>query len=109
MKTSPRRKASGVDVAAPTLVTPLWPVPTPRISRPPLSASTEAAAPAVMAGARVTKLVTHAASETRSVRSAARASATHTSIALPGVSAMPTRSQPRDSPSDTMRAVYAGV
>src|SRR5437762_450713 len=77
--------------------------------RPPETASTEAAAPAVIAGWRDEKFVTQAARPTRSVRVAASVSATHGSIALPGVSAMPTRSQPRRSPSVAMRAVYSGV
>ena len=66
---SPSRKSD--DPASPTFATPLWPVPMPRTMRPPEIASTEAAAPAVMAGWREDRLVTHAASVTRSVRVAA--------------------------------------
>src|SRR5438309_1293654 len=71
-------------------------------------ASTDAAAPAVIAGWRVARLVTQAARPTRSVRVAARVSATQRSIALPGVSAMPRRSQPSRSASRAMRDVYSG-
>src|SRR5215510_15331377 len=35
--------------------------------------------------------------------------ATHGSMALPGVSAMPTRSKPCSSPRRAMRSVYSGV
>src|SRR5438874_6345477 len=61
-----------------------------------------------MAGWRVARLVTQAARPTRSVRVAARVSATQRSIALPGVSAMPRRSQPSRSANPAMRAVYSG-
>src|SRR6267378_7843541 len=71
-------------------------------------ASTDAAAPAVIAGWRVARLVTQAARPTRWVRVAARVSATQRSIALPGVSAMPRRSHPSRSASPAMRAVYSG-
>ena len=61
-----------------------------------------------MAGSRVARLVTQLASRTRVVSVAAWVRATQTSIALPGVSAIPTRSQPCDSPSRTMRSTSAG-
>jgi hypothetical protein len=77
--------------------------------RPPAAASTEAAAEAVIDGWRVTRLVTQVASATRDVAAAASVMATHGSSALPGVSAMPTRSKPVSSPSRAMRAVYSGV
>jgi len=67
------------------------------------------AADAVMEGWRVTRLVTHVARVTRDVAAAASVMATHGSSALPGVSAMPTRSKPRSSPRRAMRAVYSGV
>src|SRR5229473_339362 len=95
--------------APPTLATPLCPAPIPRMVRPPAARSTEAAAEAVIDGWRVTRLVTHVASRTREVAAAARVMATHGSSALPGVSAMPTRSKPSSSPRRAMRAVYSGV
>src|SRR5690349_14416955 len=95
--------------APPTLATPLWPAPIPRMVRPPAAASTDAAAEAVMDGCRVTRLVTHVARRTREVAPAAMVMATHGSSALPGVSAMPTTSKPSSSPRRAMRAVYSGV
>jgi hypothetical protein len=80
----------------------------PSTNLPPESRSSDAAAPAVMAGSRVAKFVTQLASRTRVLSVAACARATHTSMALPGVSAMPTRSHPCSSPSRTMRATSAG-
>ncbi len=105
----PSRRSAALLRAPPTLVTPLCPAPMPRMVRPSAAASTEAAAEAVMAGCRVTRLVTHVASRTRDVAAAAIVMATHGSRALPGVSAMPTRSKPSSSPSRAMRAVYSGV
>jgi hypothetical protein len=61
-----------------------------------------------MAGSRVERFVTQLASRTRVLSVAAWASATQTSIALPGVSAIPTRSQPWASPSRTMRSTKTG-
>ena len=95
--------------APPTLATPLCPAPIPRMVRPPAATSTEAAAEAVMEGCRVTRLVTQVARRTREVAAAAMVMATHGSSALPGVSAMPTRSKPSSSPRRAMRAVYSGV
>src|SRR5262245_36030143 len=95
--------------APPTFATPLCPAPTPRIVRPPAATSTDAAADAVMAGWRVSRLVTQLARRTRWLAPAARVMATHRSMALPGVSATPTRSKPRSSPSRTIRVVYSGV
>src|ERR1700746_2898342 len=51
----------------------------------------------------------HVASWTREVAEAARVMATHGSMALPGVSAMPTMSKPCSSPRRAMRSVYSGV
>jgi len=62
--------------------------------RPPEERSTDAAAEAVMDGWRVTRFVTQVASRTREVAEAASVMATHGSMALPGVSAMPTMSKP---------------
>src|SRR5215831_1457656 len=81
----------------------------PSTLRPPETTSTEAAADAVTEGWRVTRLVTHVARRTREVTAAARAMATHGSMALPGVSAMPTMSKPCASPRRAMRSVYSGV
>ncbi len=105
---TPSLNALGVDGRAPALTAALWPVPSPRMNRPPLAASSDAAADAVTSGCREMRFVTHAASVTRSVHAAAMPSATHRSIALPGVSATPTRSKPRRSPSVAIRVVYAG-
>src|SRR5215467_496982 len=105
----PSRKTLGPVGAAPTLATPLCPEPTPRMVRPPEAMSTDAAADAVMAGWRVTRFVTHVASRTREVAEAASVIATHGSMALPGVSAMPTMSKPCSSPRRAMRSVYSGV
>ncbi len=77
--------------------------------RPPEARSTDAAADAVMDGWRLTRLVTQVASRTRDVAETASVIATHGSIALPGVSAMPTMSKPCSSPRRAMRAVYSGV
>src|SRR5215831_7074930 len=81
----------------------------PSTLRPPETTSTEAAADAVTEGWRVTRLVTHVARRTREVTAAARVMATHGSMALPGVSAMPTMSKPCASPRRAMRSVYSGV
>ena len=105
----PSRRSAARLGAPPTLATPLCPAPTPRMVRPPAAASTEAAAEAVIDGWRVTRLVTQVASATRDVAAAASVMATHGSSALPGVSAMPTRSKPSSSPRRAMRAVYSGV
>src|SRR5207247_3099270 len=95
--------------APPPLAPPLCPEPTPRMVRPPEAASTDAAAEAVMAGWRVTRFVTHVASRTREVAEAASVIAIHGSMALPGVSAMPTMSKPCSSPRHAMLVVYSGV
>src|SRR5215471_11901954 len=81
----------------------------PSTLRPPETTSTEAAADAVTEGCRVTRLVTHVARRTREVAAAARVMATHGSMALPGVSAMPTMSKPCSSPRRAIRSVYSGV
>lgn len=94
-----------MDGRATALTAALCPVPTPSMNRPPHTAASDVAADAVTSGWRETKLVTQAASGTRSVCAAATPSATHRSMALPGVSAMPTRSKPRRSPSAAIRAV----
>ncbi len=73
--------------------------------RPSEAASTEAAADAVMDGCRETRFVTQVASRMRDVAAAARVMATHASMALPGVSAMPTMSKPYSSPRRAMRVV----
>jgi hypothetical protein len=49
------------------------------------------------------------ASRAREVAEAASVIATHGSMALPGVSAMPTMSKPCSSPRRAMRTVYSGV
>jgi quercetin dioxygenase-like cupin family protein len=59
--------------------TALSPLPTPSTNRPAASSATVAAAAAVTAGWRVSKFVTQVPSRIRDVRSAARASAAHTS------------------------------
>ena len=62
---TPSRSARAPVGAPPTLVTPLWPAPIPRMVRPWEATSTEAAADAVMDGCRETRFVTHAASRMR--------------------------------------------
>src|SRR5215469_18339927 len=81
----------------------------PSTLRPPETTSTDAAADAVTEGCRVTRLVTHVASGMCEVTEAAKVMATHGSMALPGVSAMPTMSKPCASPRRAMRSVYSGV
>src|SRR5215469_17027665 len=81
----------------------------PSTLRPPETTSTDAAADAVTEGCRVTRLVTHVASGMCEVTEAAKVMATHGSMALPGVSAMPTMSKPWSSPRRAMRSVYSGV
>jgi hypothetical protein len=99
---------SGRVAVDPTFTTPLWPDPTPSTTRSGASRSTDAAAVAVIAGCRVVTLVTHSATLARWVFWAATVVATHASMALPGVSAIPTIAKPSASPSDAMRRVYSG-
>ena len=104
----PSRKASGPAGTPPMLATPLCPAPMPRMVRPPEARSAEAAAEAVMDGWRVTRFVTHVASRTRVVAAMASVMATHGSMALPGVSAIPTMSKPYSSPRRAICVVYSG-
>src|SRR5262249_11038491 len=108
-KMRPSRSDEGSAGALPTFATPLCPAPMPSTLGPPETTSTDAAADAVTEGCRVTRLVTHVARRTREVTAAARVMATHGSMALPGVSAMPTMSKPCASPRRAMRSVYSGV
>src|SRR5229473_6926395 len=64
---SPSLNAPGLDGRAPALTAALCPVPMPSVKRPPEIASIDAAADAVTSGCRDTRLVTQAASGTRSV------------------------------------------
>src|SRR5215510_1324748 len=105
----PSRSDEGPAGALPTFATPLCPAPMPSTLRLPETTSTDAAADAVTEGCRVTRLVTHVASRMREVAEAAMVMATHGSMALPGVSAMPTMSKPCSSPRRAMRTVYSGV
>src|SRR5262249_17548720 len=108
-KMRPSRSDEGPAGALPTFATPLCPAPMPSTLRLPETTSTDAAADAVTEGCRVTRLVTHVASRMREVAEAAMVMATHGSMALPGVSAMPTMSKPCSSPRRAMRSVYSGV
>ena len=71
---------------------PLWPTPTPSTVRPGASRSTDAIEAAATAGWRVTRFVTQTATRARCVSVARSVVATQGSIAMPGVSAMPTMS-----------------
>ena len=73
----------------PRLRVPLWPAPMPSTQRPSARRSSEAIEAAETAGWRVTRFVTQSATRARSHASATIVAATHGSIALPGVSAMP--------------------
>jgi hypothetical protein len=64
----------------------------PSTARPGARRSTEAIEAAAIAGWRVTRLVTHTATRARRTCSARIVVATQGSIAMPGVSAMPTMS-----------------
>jgi len=94
MKVVPAASSPIRERPSPILRVPLCPVPRPRIARPGASRSSEAIAAADAAGCRDSRLLTQSATRARPVSCAIIVAATHGSIALPGVSAMPTMSKP---------------
>ncbi len=108
-KSVPSARSRIVDRPSPRLRVPLCPLPRPRIVRPGARRSSEAIAAAKTAGWRDSRLVTHNAIRARSTVCATIVAATHGSIALPGVSAMPIRSKPCRSAEAAMRRTRSGV
>src|SRR5262249_3659228 len=90
--TTPSASSAAGRLGAPTFRVPLWPTPMPSTARPGARSSIDAIEAADTAGWRVTRLLTHTATRPGRVGAAPSVVATHGSIALPGVSAIPTMS-----------------
>ena len=109
MKWAPAASSPTRERPSPILRVPLCPVPRPRIARPGANRSSEAIAAAEVAGWRDSRLLTQSAMRARRVFSATIVAATHGSIALPGVSAMPIMSKPWRSAAAAIRRTRSGL
>ena len=90
MNVTPSSSSEDAGLGTPRFRVPLWPTPMPSTARPGASRSSDAIEAADTAGCRVARFVTQSATRARRVSAATSVAATHGSIALPGVSAIPT-------------------
>ena len=89
MKRIPSFNSPRLELGKPRFRVPLCPAPSPSTIRPGASRSNDETAAAETAGWRDERLVTQSAIRDRRTSRATIVAATHGSIALPGVSAMP--------------------
>src|SRR5215831_11481749 len=86
MKVTPSASSFARDFGSPTFLVPLCPAPMPSTARPFETWSSEAIAAALIAGCRVSRLVTQSATRARRDARATMAADTQGSMAFPGVS-----------------------